>query len=266
MTNWTIKAKIYRFIQNFFEDDTTYFAASLSFYTIFALFPILALLVAVFSATPFFAYNLDIFLSYILHILNPANSEQFENFAKEFLLGTENLGTIGLLYSIFVFTMFFKDYERVVNKICKTKSSGFYKSIFFYIGFIILAPLIFAIFVFAISFANSTIFVNFITFIFAWILLIAIFKISIHRQVYTSSIVITTFFTLIFLALSQNLFLEYASINSTYGTIYGSFSIAMLFFLWIYINWTIYLYGILFAFKLTLYMKAKKLFGNKIKR
>ena len=163
MTNWTIKAKIYRFIQNFFEDDTTYFAASLSFYTIFALFPILALLVAVISATPFFAYNLDIFLSYILHILNPANSEQFENFAKEFLLGTENLGTIGLLYSIFVFTMFFKDYERVVNKICKTKSSGFYKSIFFYIGFIILAPLIFAIFVFAISFANSTIFVNFIT-------------------------------------------------------------------------------------------------------
>lgn len=260
-----VKTKISQLISKFFEDDTTYFAASLSFYTIFALFPILALLVAVFSATPFFAYNLDVFLSCIFNILNPANSEQFENLAKEFLHGTENLGTIGIVYSIFVFTMFFKDYERVVNKICKTKTTGFYKSIFFYIGFIIFAPFVFAIFIFTISFANSTILVNFITFIFAWILLVIIFKISIHRQIYTRAVLVGTFFTLLFLSLSQNLFLQYATLNSTYGTIYGSFSVVMLFFLWIYINWTIYLYGILFAFKLAILLKAKKLFGKNLK-
>jgi membrane protein len=108
-------------LDSFFNDDTTYYAASLSFFTIFSILPIIALLIAIISSLDIVQIYLDIFIQYIFDILNPTHSEDFINTFKNYVSNSSKLGYIGILYMLFVFIMFFKDYEYIVNKIHHAK-------------------------------------------------------------------------------------------------------------------------------------------------
>ena len=44
--------KALNIVEKFFNDDTTYYAASLSFFTIFSILPIIALVIAIVSSFP----------------------------------------------------------------------------------------------------------------------------------------------------------------------------------------------------------------------
>ncbi len=231
-------------IIDFFNDDTLYYSASLSFFTIFSLLPILALLIVVVSSLPIFNSYLESFTLYILDFMNPTHSTMVTSTISEFLSNSNQLGSIGIFYLLFVFTLFFNNYEDIVNKIFNTKKRPIYKMFFLYIGFLILLPLMFILFVLASSILQGNIWANIITFIFMWGFLILIFKISTTAKVSLKSATLGSFTTLITLAITKKLFIFYVVYNTTYTTIYGSFSVLLFFFLWIYISWTIYLYGI----------------------
>ena len=121
-------------VESFFNDDTTYYAASLSFFTIFSVLPIFTLLLAIISNLEQFSDYLDLFTLYILDLLNPSHSENFIQQFKSFISNSDKLGSIGIVYMLFVFTMFFKDYEYIVNKIHKTKRKSITASFFFYLN------------------------------------------------------------------------------------------------------------------------------------
>lgn len=61
---------------------------------------------------------------------------------------------------------------------------------------------------------------------------------------------ISSFLTLSVLSITKNLFVYYIVYNKTYSTIYGSLSTFLFSFLWIYISWIIYLYGVKFCHRL----------------
>jgi membrane protein len=65
-----------RRVDSFFNDDTTYYAASLSFFTIFSILPIIALLIAIISSFSEFKNYLDIFINYIFNLINPIKSNR----------------------------------------------------------------------------------------------------------------------------------------------------------------------------------------------
>ncbi|MCK5111832.1 MAG: YihY family inner membrane protein [Arcobacteraceae bacterium] len=231
-------------IIDFFNDDTLYYSASLSFFTIFSLLPILALLVVVVSNMPIFDNYLALFTAYILDFINPTHSSMISSTIKEFLSNANQLGSIGIFYLLFVFTLFFNNYEDIVNKIFNTKKRPIYKMFFLYISFLILLPLMFILFVLASSIFQGNLYATTITFLFMWVFFIIIFKISTTAKVSFKASIFGSFTTLITLSLTKKLFAVYVLYNTTYTTIYGSFSVLLFFFLWIYISWTIYLYGI----------------------
>lgn len=72
------------------------------------------------------------------------------------------------------------------------------------------------------------------------------------------TLAISSFATLAMLAIIKSFFIYYVLYNTTYANIYGGFSVILFFFLWIYVNWVVYLYGIRFSFKLSIYHKAQK--------
>ena len=45
-------------------------------------------------------------------------------------------------------------------------------------------------------------------------------------------------------SISNNAFIEYVFYNKSYTTMYGSFAIMMFLFLWIYVSWIIFIYGL----------------------
>ena len=244
--------KIIDALDSFFNDDTTYYAASLSFFTIFSILPILTLIIAIISNLQQFTQYLELFTNYVLEILNPSHSESFVKIFKSFISNSDKLGSIGIVYMLFVFTMFFKDYEYIVNKIHKTKRKSIHASFFFYLSFIILLPIIFTTYILLTSFYNNTVFDFLLIFIFVWIIFFALFKLTVNRYITTKSALVSSLTTLIILSITKNLFVYYVLYNQTYTTIYGSMATLLFTFLWIYISWIIYLYGIKMCHRLNM--------------
>ncbi|QOG12992.1 YihY family inner membrane protein [Arcobacter sp. FWKO B] len=231
--------KVYEFV----DDDTPYYAASLSFFTIFALLPIIALIIWFVSSMEFLKEHSELLLHYLLDLINPIHSERINTFINNFLVNSDSLGSIGIIYLIFVFTMFFKDYEYIVNKIHNVPNRPLYQSMFVYLLLLLIIPIIFGIFIFSISFTSDNLSIKVLTFLFIWVLFMIIFKISINRKISLIALLSSSFITLTALTITKSLFIQYILLNTTYTTLYGSFSAILFFILWIYISWIIYLYG-----------------------
>lgn len=240
------------FIDSFFNDDTTYYAASLSFFTIFSILPIIALLIAIISSLEIFQGYLDTFITYVFDILNPMHSKEFVNEFKSFISNSNKLGYIGIVYMFFVFVMFFKDYEYIINKIHKAKRRPIYKSFLFYLIFLIALPFIFTISDIVISLYSNSILNSLTTFIVAWLIFFILFKLSVNKYVKNKAAIISSFVTLSILSITKNLFVYYVIYNKTYTTIYGSLSTLLFSIFWIYVSWIIFLYGIKMCHKLNL--------------
>jgi len=234
---------MFKRVFDFFNDDTPYYAASLSFFTIFSILPLLALLIVIISNIPTFSQHLDTMMLYIMDFINPTHSSALSVQIKSFLGNTQKLGLIGIVYLLFVFTMFFKDYEYIINKIHEVDSRPIYKSFFLYLSFLIMVPILFFIFILLSTLTDISFFVYLFSVGFVWIVFTLLFTISANKKVNIKASAISSLITLITLSVTKTLFGYYVSANTTYATIYGSFSVALFFFLWIYISWNIYLYG-----------------------
>jgi membrane protein len=234
----------------FLNDDTLYFAASLSFFTIFSLIPILALLIVIMSTTPLFASQIDILMTTIYNFINPTHSEQIVSIVTSALVNIDNLGTIGIVYLLFVFIIFVKDYEHIVSTIHKTKKRLFINMLILYISFLIIIPFSFAIFTLVTSYLANNFFLDIFKFLVSILIITILFKISINKYVSLKASVIASVITVVILKITQVLFVYYIFYNTTYGTIYGTFSIVLFMFLWIYCFWIVYLYGVKIVYKL----------------
>ncbi len=246
-------------LDSFFNDDTTYYAASLSFFTIFSILPILALFIAIISSFSEFDTYIDIFITYILNIINPTHSDEIIVALKNYISNSSKLGFLGIIYMLFVFIMFFKDYEYIVNKIHKAKRKSIQFSFLFYSLFLAMLPIVFTASNILMSFYDNTILQNMFSHIFAWIIFFALFKLSVNRKIDNKAALISSFITLIVLSITKNLFVYYVIYNKTYTTIYGSLATLLFTFFWIYISWIIFLYGIKICHRLNVREEAKML-------
>lgn len=218
----------------------------------------IALVIFLFSFHPFLSNYIDQFILYTLEFINPNRFSDFETFVKNFLSNTKELGSLGIVYMLFVFSMFFKDYEYIINKLHKTKSRSFWRYVLAYLALVMLIPLIFAIFFYSMTLLESSLYHWILTTLFATSIMIMILKISINDKLFFIPLLSASLLIVVFLFITQQSFVYYVQYNTTYQSIYGSFSIALFFFLWIYVNWIIYLYGIKLLHRLNVIAKRKK--------
>lgn len=246
-----LKKFIY-WLDSFFNDDTTYYAASLSFFTIFAILPIIALVIAIISSFPEFQNYLDIFTNYIFNLINPTHSNEIVDSLKKYISNSGQLGYLGIVYMLFVFIMFFKDYEYIVNKIHKAKRKSIHFSFIFYSLYLGLLPFAFGLVNILISFFENAFIEEIISYLFAWLIFFSLFKLSVNRVINNKAALISSFTTLMILSITKNLFVYYVIYNKTYSTIYGSLATLLFTFFWIYVSWIIFLYGIKMCHRLNL--------------
>lgn len=237
---WEKIKKVYQFI----DGDIPYHAASLSFFTIFSILPLLALLIGLVTYLPLFEIYSEPIKKFVFEFINPTHSEQLVNFLENFLANTDKLGNIGILYLLFVFVMFFRDYEYTINKIYEAEPRAIYKVFLFYLGFFVFVPILFFIFSILQGFIEFSFSQSILIFLLGWIFFFVLFFLSANKKLTFKAIGISSFLTFMALSVTKTIFGYYVSLNTTYASIYGSFSIILFFFLWIYVSWNIYLYGI----------------------
>ncbi|WP_169777309.1 YihY/virulence factor BrkB family protein [Campylobacter mucosalis] len=243
----------FKILSGFKDKELMHYASSLSFHTIMSIIPVLLLSFSLFTKLPVFEVYYSKIEDFVFSSMLPTHQDVISKYIQTFLQNSGNLGIIGFIAILFTSAMFFMDYEHVVNKIMNTKHRSFWSSLSSYWTLITLAPMGLAL-----SFYLSSIFqdilnsneytssINFLSvfpYLIIWVIFCVTYLISVSEPVKFKNALFSSFITSLVWYLGKSLFVYYALHNKTYLSIYGSFSIMLLFFLWVYISWIIFLYG-----------------------
>jgi len=242
------------FINSFVDKDLTLFAASLSFYTIFTIIPLLLIVMTILTSLPSFTEHYDAIQKFIFSNLMPVNSDLIMVQINDFLQNSSKIGALGVLAVLISSILFFKNFEYIANKIFHAPPKNLWDSITTYWTFLTLTPVTFGISFYITGHIASLIASDNLTpnlnllplvpYFIIWGLLFLIFQISVNTKINPKASLISSFVLSIIFSLSKNIFIYYVFLNKTYKTMYGSFAIVMFLFLWIYISWIIFLYGL----------------------
>ncbi len=104
-------------IWNFVADkELSFYAASLSFYTIFAIIPLLMIFFSIFVNLPNFQSQIEQIRTLILSNILPTHTEVISSYLDTFMQNSSALGMMGLGYTLVASIMFFRNYEYIAAK------------------------------------------------------------------------------------------------------------------------------------------------------
>ena len=246
------------FFKKLRDTELAHYASSLSFHTILALIPILLITFSIFTKMPSFQSYYEKVQSFIFNSLIPTQQDIVITYMGQFMENTLNMGTLGLLFVLYISVMFFLDYEKIVSKIFEVPMRSFWEAIATYWTMLTLMPLGLALSLYTSSLAQDVLLYNEVTssinllqfssYFIIWLLFLVMYIISAKVKIHIKSALISSFIASLVWYASKTLFVYYVAYNKTYLSIYGSFSILLFFFLWIYFSWFIYLYGLKLCF------------------
>ena len=243
----------YCIVKDFYDPDIPYYAASLSFYTIFTLIPLLLVSFSIIVRLPNFSTQYERIKAFIFSNIMPASHEKISTYIDTFLANTSKLGVIGFLFIVVASVMFFQNYEYIVGKIFRSRQKSFWSALTTYWTLITLGPLALAASIYlsvriqklldSSQYTSGIDFLAFFPFLIIWMLFFVTYKISTTVNIRFKAALISSFFASLIWYIGKNLFIFYTLHTKTYTTIYGSFSLLLFFMLWIYVSWIIFLYG-----------------------
>jgi len=108
------------FYDGLFDDRIGYYASSMSWSTLFAIIPILVILLSIFTHLPIFDAVYQDIHNLLFANLMPTHSAEIMKYIDEFVVNSGKLGLVGVLYVMVATIMFFKDYDFIVNDIFET--------------------------------------------------------------------------------------------------------------------------------------------------
>ena len=242
------------FIRSFVDKELTLFAASLSFYTIFTIIPLLLIVMAILTSLPSFTQYYEKMQHFIFSNLMPVNSDTVMMQINSFLQNSSKIGAIGFLAILISSMLFFRNFEYIANKIFHAASRTLWESITTYWTLLTLTPIALGVSFYITGYIATLIASNswtsglnilpFIPYFIIWGLFFLIFQIAANAKIEPKASLISSFIVSVIFSLSKNAFIYYVFLNKTYTTMYGSFAIVMFLFLWIYVSWIIFLYGL----------------------
>lgn len=242
------------FIAIFVDEDLAFYAASLSFYTIFTIIPLLLIILTLFTSMPSFSDYYIKIQEFIFSNLMPVNSEALMGHINGFLQNSVEMSMISFVVVIISSLLFFQNFEYIANKIFHAKKRGLWDSVTTFWTLLTLTPIGLGVSFYITGYVANLMSSNEYTadinileytpYLIIWVLFFLIFQISANMKIHAKASLISSFITSIVFSIAKNGFIYYVFYNKSYETIYGSFSILMFLFLWIYASWIIFIYGL----------------------
>ena len=242
------------FIGTFIDKELTLFAASLSFYTIFTIIPLLLIMLTLLTSLPSFTEYYETIKIFIFSNLMPVNSEAIMGHIDGFLANSAKMGMIGLIMILVASMLFFKNFEYIANKIFHAKPRTLWESVTTYWTMLTLTPIALGASFYITGYIATLMASNSLTsgldilplvpYIIIWALFFLLFQISANVKINPKAALISSFLVSVVFSISKNAFIYYVFLNKSYTTMYGSFAILMFLFLWIYVSWIIFIYGL----------------------
>ncbi|MDH5394548.1 MAG: YihY/virulence factor BrkB family protein, partial [Gammaproteobacteria bacterium] len=236
-----------------------------SFYTLFAIIPMLWILFSVFSTMPIFSEYYEQMKTVLMGFVVPGQSQQVIALFDSFIENSSHMGWIGLLYVLFTSVLFFANFSDVVNRIFQVANRRLLRSMLGFVAMMIMAPFVLGLSLLLSSqlavYFNFVAEVNWLSYLYSYILLCllfyCVFKFAPNAEVNPMPALISAIVTASLWQAAKTVFLYYVVLNQTYSTIYGSFSLLLFTLLWIYLSWVLCLYGLKLCYHLHYYQASR---------
>ena len=242
------------FIKKLFDDELTYYAASLSFYTISTIVPLLVIVFSLIPRLERFDEHYTSLKTFMIEHLLPVQTEAITDYIDTFIENSAELGIISLSITLFISLLFFINFSYVVNTIFKTKDHGYVKTIVTYLLLIIFIPIGLLIsfyltntinrFIYSFSKSDVVEVSTLLPYIIEWTLFFIIYKIAPNVYVHYKSAAISALIAMLIWSSSKAIFVHYIFFAKATSTIYGPFAVTIFALTWVYLSWIIFVYGL----------------------
>ena len=252
------------FIVALIDRKLGYYSASLSFYTILSIIPLLIIVFYLSSLLPIFQDVSFIIKESILRHFLPTDSKAFLVQIDLFLSQSNSkISLFGLLYVLISSTIFFRNYDSIVNEIFETPKREYINAIKVYwillIAVTVMIPLSFYISNLLQNLINQNLdnesvrIFYFLPYLIIWALFFIAYKVSVNKRVSTQAAFISSFISSGVWYIGKSILLTYFFHNPAYWNVYGSLTMFLLILFWLYLSWAIFLRGLKLCYVLETY-------------
>lgn len=247
--------------RHFQEDRCLHEAASLSYTSLLALVPLLAVMFGIVAAFPVFEEWADGLQAFILDNMVPASRDQLAIYLEQFLGGVSRLTLTGTFFLIITALLLMMRIEASFNQIWRVPvARGLVNKITMYWAVLTLGPMALGAatalsaqplleFAGAVN-ADSGMFRSVGIFLLTWAAFWLMFVLVPNCRVPVSYAASGAFVSTVLFSLAKVAFVAYVS-RASYNVIYGALAGIPIFLFWVYLVWVVILLGASLAASLT---------------
>lgn len=258
--------------RHFLEDRCFEAAGSLSYKTLIALVPLLAVVIGMTSAFGLFEQWVTDIEAYVFTHFVPAKGTEIQGYLNQFIDRSAGLTGAGSIVLIIIAVLLMNTIERSFNRIWRVRRPRAWLSRFvIYWAVLTLGPLLLGASLALTSYfavlsalapellqqALESVLARTAPFLVAWLGFGLMFILIPHRRVYIRHAAVGAFFSAILFEVAKAAFVVYVSHSSTYEDLYGALAIVPIFLMWIYVLWVVVLLGASLTAALTTFNMSK---------
>jgi len=235
-----------------FDDDINFFAASLSFYSVLSIIPMLWVLFFILHQLGVFEEYFALVKVFLVESLIPSHAETITSYLEGFLNNAGRMGGLGLVYIVLASVLFYRNYQYVVNKIFLVPNHSLLHSLATYLVLAFLMPATLGLsfylsdYIQQITGEGSKVLGEFtiLSYFMIWMLFFVLFKVSPNMRINIRIAMKVSFVASLIWHVAKWVFVQYTLMNQTFSTLYGSFSALLFLLVWIYLSWMLLLHGL----------------------
>jgi membrane protein len=254
--------------KHFSEDRCFEEAASLSYTSLLALVPLMAVIFGIVAAFPVFAQWSDQLKSFIFSNFLPATSEQVEGYLNTFLDSASSLTLPGTVFLIITALLLMFRIEVAFNRIWRVdRSRTILNKVVMYWAVLTLGPMLIGA---AVALSVQKVIGPLVMdttvssawnkggiFLLSWTVFTLIFLLVPYRSVKFRDAIAGALLSAILFELAKLGFVAYIS-NANYAVIYGALATIPIFLFWLYLVWIVILFGASLSASLTTYDDSER--------
>ncbi len=252
--------------RHFLEDRCFEAAGSLSYKTLIAIVPLLAVVIGIVSSFGVFSDWVGQVESYVFTHFVPAKGDEIQAYINDFIGRTAGLTASGSLFLIVISVLLMGTIERTFNRIWRVRHQrSWVNRVVMYWAVLTLGPMLVGASLVLSSYlafvpdlapeafkhALTAILVSAAPFVIAWLGFGLVFVLVPHRRVLVRHALIGALLSALLFEGAKTLFVFYLEYSTTYQHLYGALATVPIFLLWIYILWIVVLLGASFTAALT---------------
>jgi membrane protein len=266
---WRRGRRLARHVWTHFQEDRSLAeAASLSYTSLLSLVPLLAVVFGIVAAFPVFEEWADRLQTVILENFMPTAGEQIVPYLNTFLDSVSKLTLVGIVGLIATAILLLNRIESAFNRIWRVdQGRTLINRLTMYWAVLTLAPIMFAA---AVAISAQNVF-GFLTtagetppvvyrsgvFLMTWMAFATVFLLVPNRSVKVKHALAGAFLSAVLFEIAKAAFVAYAA-NTNYTVIYGAIALVPIFLFWLYLVWTVILFGASLAASLTTFTEYSR--------